>query len=102
MICSLIVMFRSLLKNRWKIPNLRGHALEPPGLFFCSCKTKKRNRLCLHNFVIFFYVSHKAEKQNLAPSYTEYYVMFGQIAIIIQGHKFNKNIVFTSQRGICT
>lgn len=36
-ICSLIVMLKSLQKERWKIPNLVGHALRPADLFVCSC-----------------------------------------------------------------
>lgn len=64
MICSLIVMFKTLQKERWKIPNLGGHALRPPDLFVCSCKSERGNSLCLYNFIA-FYVGHEEEKQHL-------------------------------------
>lgn len=64
---SLIVMFKSLQKKRWKIPNLTGHALRPPDLFVCSCKTERGNSLCLYNFIA-FHVWYEEEKQHLPAS----------------------------------
>lgn len=64
---SLIVMFKSLKKKRWKIPNLGGHDLRPPDLFVCSCKTEKVNSLCLYNFIAFC-VGHEEEKQHSPAS----------------------------------
>lgn len=50
---SLIVMLKPLQKERWKIPNLVGHALRPSDISVCSYQTEIGNSLCLYTFIAF-------------------------------------------------
>lgn len=60
--CSLIVMLKPLQKERWKIPDLAGHALRPSDMSVCSYETEKGNSLCLCNFIALYF---RHEEENI-------------------------------------